>query len=368
MILTRQIFCVILCVATLSTSAQLHSNVAPDLLLEMRDSVRKGHYSKIHGMLIAKGGSLVSEDYFDGFSRDSLHDSRSSFKSITSLLVGIAIDKGFIKSVYQKVYEFFPQFPWFGLDPLKRQLTIRNLLEMKSGLDCEEFNDTKDCEDQMSESEDWVKYALGIRMLHAPGRVWAYTSADPVILSGVLRAATGMGVREFAQLYLFGPMGIDRYQWTMDPSGNAMTAGSFFIRPVDMVKLGQLVGGQGRWNGRQLISKKWIRRSTRGRIAIPGFSFMGSSKSSSGVPQPAYYGYFWYRERIRTDKLDQEVLFASGNGGQYIFVIRELDLTVVFTQGNFRSYRAKQAFEILARYILPYFTANGPAAKGKKQY
>ena len=360
----KSVFGIILFLAALAASAQVPASGGPDLLLQLKDSILAGRYPKMHGLLIAKDGRLVREDYFNGFSCDSLHDSRSAFKSITSLLVGIAIYKGFLKSVYQMVCEFFPQFPWVGRDPLKRQITIKNLLEMKSGLDCEEFNDTKDCEDQMSESGDWVKYALDIKMAHAPGRVWSYTSADPVILSGVLRAATGMGVRDFAQKYLFGPLGIERYQWTLDPSGNAMTAGSFFIRPADMVKLGQLVAEYGRWNGRQIVSRKWIRRSTRGRTAIPGFSFMGSSKSSSGIPQPAYYGYFWYRERIKTDQLDQGVLFASGNGGQYIFVIRELDLTVVFTQGNFRSYRAKQAFEILAKYILPYFKA-GSAARTK---
>ena len=106
------------------------------LLSEMTDSIKRNHYPGIHSILISKDKQLVYEQYFNGFKRDSLHDSRSSFKSIVSLLVGIAIDKGFIKNVDQKVYEFFSEYPFFKTDELKKLMTIKNLLEMKSGFDC----------------------------------------------------------------------------------------------------------------------------------------------------------------------------------------------------------------------------------------
>ncbi len=322
------------------------------ILDQMTDSIKNNHYSKIHSVLISKDNQLLYEHYFNGYTKDSLHDSRSSFKSITSLLVGIAIDKGFIKDVNQKVYEFFPENPSLKTDPLKKLITIKNLLEMKSGFDCEEFNDTKDCEDNMSLSKDWVTYSLNLPMKNKPGEIWSYTSINPVILSGILKKATKMSVIDFAKKYLFEPLGILSYRWTVDPSGNAMTAGSFYIKPVDMLKIGLLVQNKGTYNNKQLISKKWITESTVCDISIPDFSYMKSSKSKVAISQPAYYGYYWYRETIKTSDLQENVLFASGNGGQYIFIIEKLNLTVVFTQGNYGSFKAKQAFEILAKFIL----------------
>jgi len=336
-----------------SIYAQGQHTTRNSLLRQMTDSISKNRYSGIHSVLIAKNNQLIYERYFNGFTRDSLHDSRSSFKSVTSLLVGIAIDKGLIKDIDQKIYEFFPEYSYLKTDPLKKLLTIRNLLEMKSGYDCEEFNDAKDCEDEMSLSKNWVKYALALPMKDKPGEVWSYTSVDPVILSGVISKAAHMSVMAFARKYLFEPLGITAYKWTVDPSGNGMTAGSFYLRPVDMLKIGQLVKDKGVWQGKRIVSTKWIARSTLCDIAIPDFSFMRFTKSKVSIPQPAYYGFYWYREMIRTKDMQENLLFASGNGGQYIFVVENLNLTVVFTQGNYGSSRAKQAFDMLARYILP---------------
>jgi len=335
-----------------SISAQIQKTKYLAHLDQMTDSIVNNHYAGIHSVLIAKDNQLIYEKYFNGYTKDSLHDTRSSFKSITSLLVGIAVDKGFIKDINQKVYEFFPEYPSLKTDPFKKLLTIKNLLEMKSGFDCEEFNDTKDCEDSMSLSKNWVAYSLKLPMKNKPGEIWSYTSIDPMILSGVLKKATKMSVKDFAKKYLFDPLDISSYKWTVDPSGNAMTAGSFYIMPFDMLKIGQLVKNKGIYNQKQIISKKWIAESTVCDIPIPDFSFMKSSRSKFGIPRPAHYGYYWYRETIKANNIQENVLFASGNGGQYIFIIERLNLTVVFTQGNYGSFKAKQAFEILAKFIL----------------
>jgi CubicO group peptidase (beta-lactamase class C family) len=108
----------------------------------MTQAIEKNHYPNIHSIIIAHGNQTIYEHYFNGFSQGSLHDTRSSFKSITSLLLGIAIDKGYIKNVNQKVYMFFPEYASsFNNDPRKKAMTIKNLLQMESGLDCEEFFD-----------------------------------------------------------------------------------------------------------------------------------------------------------------------------------------------------------------------------------
>ncbi|QNK62876.1 serine hydrolase [Pedobacter sp. PAMC26386] len=349
------ISCLLFLVFSLDTVAEDLPKKRDSLFLQMTSAIEQGQYTKVHSVLIFKGDKPVYEHYFNGFTQDSLHDSRSSFKSITSLLVGIAVDRGLIKSIDQKVYEFFPEYPAFKMDKLKMEMTLRNLLEMKSGFDCEEFNDTKDCENEMSLSKDWVKFSLDLPMKYKPGTVWSYTSIAPMILSGVINKATGVSIMEFAKKYLFGPLEISDYKWTVDPAGHGMTAGSFYIHPMDMIKLGRLVQNNGLWNGKRVISQQWISQSTHCDIPIPDFSFAKSSRSHFLLPQPTYYGFYWYRELLKTKDLQQELLFASGNGGQFIFILKDLGLTVVFTQGNYSSFKSKQAFEILGRYIIPSF-------------
>lgn len=313
-------------------------------------------YSDIHGILISKNGKLVYERYFNGWNKDSVHDSRSAFKSITSLLMGIAIDKGLIKDVDQKVYSFFPAYTDFsGNNVWKKDMTIEHLLRMESGFDCEEFNDGKDCETDMMASKDWVNFSLALPMKNKPGTVWAYTSCDPMIISGIISRVANMSIMDFAKKYLFEPMGIRHYRWTVDPSGQGMTAGSFYIQPSDMMKIGQMVLQKGMWNGHRIVSADWLQQSASTPVPIPDFSFAKFSRSAVAIPQPTYYGYYWYREDIRTKTLQENVLFASGNGGQYIMIIERLGIVVVFTQGNYNSWKAKKAFDLLARFILPAF-------------
>jgi CubicO group peptidase (beta-lactamase class C family) len=326
------------------------------LLDSMTTMVTGNIYSDLHSILISHDGKLNYEQYFNGWIKDSLHDSRSSFKSITSLLTGIAIDKGLLPNVRQKVYPLFPEFGDFaGNNAWKKDMTIENLLRMESGFDCEEFNDGKDCETDMTATKDWVGFSLALPMKDKPGTVWAYTSCDPMIISGIISRVAKMSIMDFAKRYLFDPMGIKHYRWTVDPSGYGMTAGSFYILPSDMMKIGEMVLQKGLWNGHRIVSAAWLEQSTSTPVPIPDFSFVKFSRSTVATPQPTYYGYYWYREEIRTSAFRENVLFASGNGGQYIIIIERLGIVVVFTQGNYNSWKAKRAFDLLARFIIPVF-------------
>ncbi|WP_176885034.1 serine hydrolase domain-containing protein [Dyadobacter soli] len=313
-----------------------------------------GLYPNVHSVLVSQDSKTQYERYFNDYNADSLHDTRSAFKSITSLLIGIAIDKGLIKSVDQKVSSFFPEDTAFAADRLKRQMRVRDLLEMRSGFDCEEWNGTRDCESEMEKAQDWVKFSLDLPMKTPPGTAWAYTSCASMVLGGIIEKASGMPVTQFAQAHLFSKLGITRYRWTADPSGHGMTAGSFFIRPQDMLKIGQLVLSKGRWQGTQIVSRAWMQESTQAHILIPEGSFVKTSRSKAAVPQQVYYGYQWYNEVIKTTSgMSFPVIFASGNGGQYILIIRQLKMVIVFTQGNYGNRTAKQAFDVVAKYILP---------------
>ncbi|MDN5287197.1 MAG: 6-aminohexanoate-dimer hydrolase [Mucilaginibacter sp.] len=340
------------------TAGQVNTQQQKVLLDSLTEAIKHNTYPNVNSIIVSKAGKQVYEQYFNGFKKAPLHDSRSSFKSITSLLIGIAIDKGLIKDVNQKVYPYFPEYKTFdNYDDRKKSMTIKDLLEMRSGLDCEEFNDTKNCEDDMVNSNDWVKFSLNLPMKNDPGKVWAYTSCDPMIISGIINHVAHVSIMDFAKKYLFAPMGIVNYKWTVDPSGNGMTAGSFYIRPDDMLKIGQMVKDEGVYKGKRIISARWIKESTMATIPIPDFSFVKSSRSTIAIPQPTYYGYYWYKEQLKTKGYTEDLLFASGNGGQYIMIIKKLDMVIVFTQGNYNDRRAKQAFDIVARYILPPYEA-----------
>jgi CubicO group peptidase (beta-lactamase class C family) len=330
-----------------------------NLLDSLSATIRQGAYKNIDAIVISHHGKTIYEQYFNGYTKDSLHDTRSSFKSVAGLLTGIAIDKGFIKSVQEKVYPFFPEYKHYdNPDSRKAHMTIQHLLEMKSGYNCEEWNSTNDCENKMMDSaKDWVKYSLDMPLLHEPGTVWSYMSANAMLLGGVIAHASHMPIDQFAAKYLFTPLGITRYRWTKDAVGQGTTAGSFYILPTDMLKIGELVLNKGVWKGKQIVSAQWINEATKRITQIEDFSNVQISKAKDAIPQPTWYGYTWYNEEIRTATIKHNVVFASGNGGQYMMVIKDLDLVVVFTGNSYGSARSKLPFEVLIRYVLPYLDA-----------
>ena len=331
-------------------------NGSPCLLDSISIAIQNGEYPNIDGVVISQDGKIKYEKYFNGFTKDSLHDSRSSFKSITGLLAGIAIDKGFIKNINEKVYSFFPEYKSYkNWDARKDSMTIEDLLEMKSGYDCEEWMSTKDCEAEMTTTNDWLKFSLDLPLAHTPGTFWAYTSCNTMILGGIIAHASKMTIPQFADQFLFQPLRITHYQWTKDPAGHAMTSGSFYILPRDMIKIGELVLHNGVWNGKRIISEKWIVQATQRMTKIENFSNVKISKNKIAEPQPTFYGYTWYNEKIQTNQFSYNAVFASGNGGQYIMVIRDLHLVIVFTGNSYNSSKSKLPFDILIRYILPYF-------------
>ncbi len=299
----------------------------------MHQLITTGQYPNIHAVLVQQSAELQYEAYFGGYSADSLHDTRSAFKSITSLLAGIALDKGYLKSLDTPLLEFFPDFT--PEDPRKQQISLRHLLEMKGGLRAEEFYGIGPyLEDEMWESDNWVKYSLEVPIKDEPGLNFSYNSCEPMLVGAALSKATGKSIMDFSKEYLFEPLGISDYRWTISPGGYGMTAGSFFMKPRDMLKLGEMVLREGNWQGQPIISTPWVRTSTRCLTPID-FSFVRYSRLDNAQLQSARYGYYWYKERLRYQGIDTVVLFASGNGGQYIMILPDWDMVVVFTGGNY---------------------------------
>jgi len=311
------------------------------LLAEMIQLAREGEYENIHSVLVLEEDSLVVEEYFGGYDADRPHQMRSATKVIGSMLVGIAIDRGILPSEEVPMHRYFERDyePAYGWTEQARAVRIRDLLSMTSGYDCDDLaTPAFACEDAMYETDDWVRYALDLPIVHPPGVHWAYNSSSLILVGEAIARSSGMALAEFADQYLFGPLGTERFQWATSPRGHAWVGGGARSIPRDMVKIGQLMLKRGVWNGERILSDRWIEVSTSPQADY-----------HAGVE----YGYIW---QIGQFFLDGELIpayWASGNGGQYIVVFPEHDLVVVFTGGNYNSPLASQPFEMLDRYILP---------------
>lgn len=290
-------------------------------LTALAQRLRRGELGARHALLIARGGRLALEEYFDGSGIDDVHTLQSVTKSVTSLLVGIAHDQGRLASVDAQVLSLLPRYSDLrGADPRKDALSVRNLLEMRGGLDwSEDPYAGSDLEALNNSRGDWVRFVLEHPMREAPGTSWQYNSGGVIVLAGVLRDATGMDPDDFARAFLFEPLGIRDATWYRAPfDGLPHTGGGLSLRARDMAKLGELMLRDGRWGERRVVSEEWLAAVTA-RVSGP----------IPGWPRSVRYGRLWWLFP-RADA-QPDVITASGAGGQWIFILRDLDLVVAFT-------------------------------------
>lgn len=307
-------------------------------LVDMVEAIKRGNYTNIHSVLLIKNGKLVFEEYFNGYDRDKRHPLRSATKSIGSVLVGIAIDQGYFSGVNDPIFNYFENriSDW---NDLSRAVTIKSLLTMTSGFECDDHgNQAFKCEQAMHQSDDWVEFALKLPIIHPPGSHWAYNSSSLILLSEMISKSSGLSVQRFADKNLMTPLGIESFKWGFSPKGLAWLAGNAHMRPRDMAKFGQMCLMKGIWNDQRIVSENWLKKSTQCH-----------SHSEYGME----YGYLWWRGKQSVKGKIIEAFWAQGNGGQVIFVCPELDLVAVFTGGNFNSILEFQFSGMLINYIIP---------------
>ena len=294
----------------------------------------------ISAVLVTRHGQPVVEHYWNGYDKDSLHDLRSATKSITSLLVGIAIDRHALGGVGDSVTSWLAaDYP--GAPVLSRGLVLEDLLTMRSGLACNDWDGgSPGNEEQMYKRQDWVAFWANLPQATTPGTVASYCTGNPVALGHVLANATHQPVPAFAQANLLGPLGITTALWnTYDGGAQTDTGGHMRMRPRDMIKIGQLALHRGQWNGVQLVSTAWMDASTRLHTQFDADPDDG-------------YGYLWWQGSVAWKGQSLDMFYANGAGGQFIFVLPQLDLVAVFTGENYdNDYARDVPFAILQDYI-----------------
>lgn len=316
------------------TAAPEEQGIDPHALRAAFDTVREGDFG-INSLFVVRNGFLVAEEYFAPFQPDSAQHLFSATKSVISILIGMAIEDGYIRSVDQPVLDFFPEIAPDMLDERKRRMTIAHLLTMTAGLDWYEMAPYNgDSMRQMIASPDWMAFVLAQPVAHEPGAVFCYNSGASHLLSALLHAATGQSTLAYAEERLFAPLGIAGVSWRTDPQGVNIGGWGLSLTTRDMVKLGYLYLRQGEWDGVQLVPAAWVTAST-------------TWHATSAAPLDGWgYGYQWWL----IPDLPYRVFEARGLLGQHIVVIPDLDLVVVFTS---RSENGNTPIEILENNLLP---------------
>jgi CubicO group peptidase (beta-lactamase class C family) len=303
-----------------SVSALQDTGMDLHLFGELFQSVIDGTYPGLDAVLIAHDGQLMVEEYFHYGRRDRIHSLQSVTKSVTSLIVGMAYDEGLIHSLEKPVRNFFPEYKDFSR-PNPWSASLRHTLMMSAALEWNEqdipYSDPKNNAVQMNNSSDMINYVLSRESKNGeqPGEQFYYNSGLSILLSGVLKDATGMTADEYAEKTLFRELGIDDYQWG-SLNGTLHTGGGLFLRPRDLLKLGQMVLNSGRWKEEQVISESWIQESTALHLQI--------AESDNAIG----YGYQWWIGEFRAGDNRHETVYASGHGGQFLWIVPELDLVV----------------------------------------
>ena len=326
----------------------------------MEAAIENGTYPNTHSLLIAHNNKIIYEKYWTGKDRtqgynqavikhgkDSLHQLQSVTKSFVSACVGIALQQGKIKSIDQKVFDFFPEYAAQDTG-LKAALTIRDLLTMTTGLTWneEDYNKAGNSEHMMDSAIDPVGYVLTLPMVYKPGETFIYCSGALLVLAAIIEKTTGKRIDVFAKEYLFGPMGITNYKWTFanDNNEDVIEASSgLYMRSRDLMKFGLLYFNNGRWNGKQIVPASWVKEST-------------TPQTDTHDSYHDQYGFLWWLWKDYALGEPISIAACQGNGGQCIFIDKENNLVVVVTAGNYRL--KTYSYELFKDFVYPALFKN----------
>jgi CubicO group peptidase (beta-lactamase class C family) len=316
----------------------------------------------VHAVVVVRDGKLVYERYFTGedeilgrslgqvvFDAATKHDERSITKSVTSLLVGVAIDRGWLKDIDAPVFSFFPEYADLRT-PEKDKITLRHLLTMSAGFVWDEslpYNNYANSERPMDDAPDPYRYVLSQPMASAPGEQYNYCGCSAALLGAILKKVSGKPVDVLAKEVLFAPLGISDEEWGHAAwgmwghfdNGDVMPHAALRLRPRDLAKLGQMVLDHGKWRDAQIVSSDWIEQSTSPKLNGDGLFF---------------YGYQWWLGRSFVDGREVDWAAGVGLGGQRLYIVPDKQLVVAFNAGLYnKPLQGTVGNIVLNRYVFP---------------
>ncbi len=321
--------------------------VDPALLCAMGKGITDGKLPNVDSVVVVRHGALVYERYFTYprkpwlvFDATTRHEGNSMTKSVTSLLFGIAVDRGLIKDLDASAFSFFPEYTYLHA-PENDRITLRHLLTMSAGWQWDEMKDWR----RLLSASDPYRYALYRKMAEEPGHSFEYDSGSTELLGAVLQKVTGKTIDVLAKEELFDPLGIVDVVWTRRlHNGNPLAAAGLEARPRDWAKLGQLVLNHGAWHGKQIVSSSWIDLS---------ITAAKSTKISDGSPSRMSYGFQWWLGRSNCEGRVIDWAAAVGFNSQKILIAPALDLVVAFNASSQSKEMIAPEIVLLDKYVLP---------------
>jgi CubicO group peptidase (beta-lactamase class C family) len=299
---------------------------------------------RLHSLLVSQGGTLLLERYFNGARANRPANIKSASKSVISALIGIALERRLLSSVRQPIGPFFPELS-AAADAAKRAITLEDLLTMRAGLEGTSNRNYG----AWVQSRNWVRFVLTRPLIDSPGETMEYSTGSTHLLSAILTKATRRSTWQFAQETLARPLGFSLAPWMRDPQGIYFGGNEMVMTPAQMLAFGELYRNAGRVNGQQVVPSAWVTESWRPRTTS---RFNGQG-----------YGYGWWSRRFA----GYDTYFAWGYGGQYIFVVPDLDAVIVTTSstavGEERRSHRRTIFDLLEQTILPALATERPLSR-----
>lgn len=336
-------------------------HLAPAVLCGIGPRFEERKEADLHAVIVIRDSKLAYERYFTGgddmlgrslgevkFTADVKHDLRSISKSVTSLAVGVAFDRGLLKDLDGPVFSFFPEYADLRT-PQKDKITLRHLLTMSAGFMWDEsppWTSPENSERPMDDAADPYRYILSQPMAHEPGTYYEYCGCSAALLSAILKKVSGKPFDTFVMDELFAPLGIDGPAWDERrgrfPNGDFMAHAGFRLRPRDLARIGQMVLDRGTWQGARIVSDAWITQSITPQI------------NGSGV---YFYGYQWWLGRSLIAKHEVDWAAGVGLGGQRLFVVPDKRLVVAVNAGLYnRPLQSIVPNVVLNQYVLAALT------------
>jgi CubicO group peptidase (beta-lactamase class C family) len=332
--------------ATWRTASPEQVGIQSSVLARVDQRMASNTWRGLSSFIVVRHGYLVRETYFGGSFRDDIHTMQSVSKSVTSLLAGIASDDGAL-NIETPVVSILPQYAAASPDPRLARVTLRHLLEMRSGINFYENPYAGSPLEILNTSTgDWVRIALEQPFNAEPGALWQYNGGGVIALGSAIASATKTPLYAYARERLFTPLGITGQYWYVSGYDTTVhTGGGLNMRALDLARIGYLVLHEGQWNDRQIVSREWIARSTA-PITLRNSSLGGVTTD---------YGMLWWMVPINaamsTADVNNRVIMASGNMNQFLFVVPSLDLVVVNTGATNDSFGV--TIDFVLRELIP---------------
>lgn len=305
-------------------------------------NINEGVFKRINAIVVINNGKLQIEEYFNGDNRTTLHNPRSVGKTFAATMTGIAIQEGYLKNEQQQLKEFYDLHLFANYAVQKEEVAIKDLLTMSSVFDGDDNTNSPGNEENMYPTDNWVKFTLDLPVnLVRPKEQWHYFTAGVMLLGDILHKTVPGGLEKYADEKLFKPLHISHYQWQYTPQQVANTAGGIQLCALDFAKYGQLYKNEGKWNGKQIIPREWVRTSFTKHRSIPDTN-------------DEYYGYLFWNKKYAIEGKTYEAFYCSGNGGNKIFIFKDQPWVIVITASAYgMSYAHPQVDKMMTEYILP---------------